>query len=175
MLTTRRPVDVDALVRSLDEIRFLEDDKAELENQLRETRSMNHDLLRRCEGLEDENERLRVERDKFQAFAINLVTRLSVIGEGVQAAIKESGKHAIAAAGRQQELRQEAARADTALPLRQPMRVRSPHRIAPEEHPHVAPQPAPRQPIQPEAEPEPGLKDIFNRLGRPSPLTNNWP
>ena len=173
---TERRIDVDQIARALDEVHFLQEDKAALEEQIREMRSMCNEMRLRNEWYEQENERVRIERDKYQAFSVNLVTRLQVMGESVNKAVEEAGRHAIVIAERQRENRRESLQNGTAPPLREPMRVRNPHSVPPrEEHPHVAPPAPPRQPIRPDAEPEPEVTDIFNRLQAKTPLAHRWP
>ena len=144
----------DELQTILNDYRFLEDEKASVEIELRETRSMNHDLMKRNEDLEARLEKVTVDRDKIQAFAINIVTRLQVIGENVANVIQEAGRGAISTAGRLQEQRREAGQ--VAPP-------RSIPRPVPESRPAPAPLRMPRE-INPEEGPDEQLTDLMGRL-----------
>jgi septal ring factor EnvC (AmiA/AmiB activator) len=144
----------DELQTILNDLRFLEDEKVGLEHELRETRSMNSDLMKRNEDLEARLEKKTVEHDKIQAFAINIVTRLQVIGENVANVIQEAGRGAISTAGRLQEQRREAER--VAAPIRQPRQVIEPR-------PVPAPLRVPRE-INPDEGPDEQLAELMGRL-----------
>lgn len=149
----------DELQTILNDYRFLEDEKASVEIDLRETRSMNHDLMKRNEDLEARLEKVTVDRDKIQAFAINIVTRLQVIGENVANVIQEAGRGAISTAGRLQEQRRESGQ--VAAP-RQPLRVADVPRPAP------APLRVPRE-LTP-SEPDENLSELMGRIKTEPPI-----
>jgi len=144
----------DELQTILNDYRFLEDEKASVEIELRETRSMNHDLMKRNEDLEARLEKMTVDRDKIQAFAINIVTRLQVIGENVANVIQEAGRGAISTAGRLQEQRREAGHVSAP---RQPLRVADVPRTA------TAPLRVPRE-INQDQPPDENLAELMGRI-----------
>jgi hypothetical protein len=141
----------DKLQTILNDFRFLEDEKIAREEENRELRAMNGDLVKANDELKERLERMTNERDKIQAFAINLVTRLTVISENVANVIKEAGRAAISDAGRRQEQRRDAERVSAPRP---------PDQTA------YAPAPQPRRlPI--EQEPDDGLADMVRQLTQP--------
>lgn len=149
----------DQLQGLLDDYRFLEDDKTALEDELRETRSMNHDLAKANDELKDRLERMTTERDKLQAYAVNITTRVQVFGEMAHSLIQESGRHAIAAASRQQERRAEAERVGRPLPEPRPYRMRP---LEQQERP-VAQDP-----------PDEELTELVGRIARTAPPANKF-
>lgn len=153
----------DQLQEAINELRFLEDENLAKDEELRSTRAMNQDLLRRHEDLEARLEKMTVERDKIQAFAINIVTRLQVVGENIQNLMSEAGKAAISTAGRLQDQRKEVERFAP-----QP-RIRAP-REAPPVNPHAVPPSAPRErQIERNPEPDPDLEDLVKSFGTAMP------
>ena len=141
----------DELQSLVNDLRFLDDEKLALEEERRQLRSMNEDLLKSNRELDERLDRMTGERDKLQAFAINLVTRLTVISENVANVIKESGRAAISEAGRRQEQRRDAERVSAPRP---------PDQTA------YAPAPQPRR-LPVEQEPDDGLADMVRQLTQP--------
>jgi hypothetical protein len=85
---------------------FLEDENLALKDEIRSGKSAINDLDRANRDLTERLERITGERDKLQAFSINLVTRLHVISENVENIVKEAGRSAVAEAGRLREGRE---------------------------------------------------------------------
>ena len=95
------------LITKINDLRFIEDELEALRLEMSQAQTTIRDLDKDNERLRTQLENALVDRDKLQAFAVNLTTRLSVISENVASVIKEAGRSAIAEAGRIREQRQE--------------------------------------------------------------------
>lgn len=95
------------LKSKLDDLLFIEDELEALKLEFAQSQATILDLDKDNNRLREQLERALVDRDKLQAFAVNLTTRLQVISENVGSVIRESGRSAVAEAGRIREQRQE--------------------------------------------------------------------
>ena len=88
-------IGVNPLQRALEDFHLMVDRVAALDDENRVLRSSNVDLMQENQMVREENLRLRGERDRLQAFSVNITTRMSVIKETIDGVVMESRQLAI--------------------------------------------------------------------------------
>jgi hypothetical protein len=119
---------VHQLKAALDDLEFIQTEKDAGDRQIIEQRHMIDDLRRDNEDMKARLEQMTVDRDKYKAFSVEMMTRLTLVSENIQSTVAACGRHALSTAGRQRELRQETERDAVAPPRRHPHAAQPPVR-----------------------------------------------
>lgn len=95
MASKLHETDVNPLQQAFDDYHIMQDELRTSEKHVKELTMMNGDLMRENDFNRAEITKLRGERDRLQAYSIDLTARLDVISETISNAVNESRKFAV--------------------------------------------------------------------------------